>query len=45
MYDSNLWQTDMQEKSTLTVYRKYKNSIKESKTCMTIQQVPPHYLK
>ena len=29
MYDSNLWQTDMQEKSTLTVYRKYKNSIKD----------------
>ena len=29
MYDSNLWQTDMQEKSTLIVYRKYKNSIKD----------------
>ena len=28
MYDSNLWHTDMQEKSTLTIYRKYKHSIK-----------------
>ena len=29
IYDSNLWHTDMQEKSTLTIYRKYKHSIKD----------------
>ena len=28
MYDSKLWHTDMQEKGTLTIYRKYKHSIK-----------------
>ena len=30
MYESNLWHTDMQEKSTLTIYRKYKHSIKDA---------------
>ena len=29
IYDSKLWHTDMQEKSTLTIYRKYKHSIKD----------------
>ena len=29
IYDSNLWHTDMQEKSTLTIYRKYKHTIKD----------------
>ena len=29
MYDINLWHTDMQEKSTLTIYKKYKHSIKD----------------
>ena len=29
IYDSNLLHTDMQEKSTLTIYRKYKHSIKD----------------
>ena len=32
IYDSNLWHTDMQEKSTLTIYRKYKHSIKDEQS-------------
>ena len=48
MHDGNIWHTVIQEKSTQTIYRKYKHSIKDEQNLYDNSggtEVPPHYLK